>query len=199
METNLEVIIGNIEETTADAIVNAANSVRIGGGGIDGAIHRAAGPKLAAACAEFPRNSRGEWCPTGEARVTKAFRISSAQYVIHTAGPNCSCGYAEARHAPLLASCYRAVIAAALENKCSTLAIPCISTGIFGFPMDRAVRIAVRTANEAIAGAPDFKVTFVIWAGDSKAAETKALYESEIAAIRQSGVTNGGEQAHDKG
>jgi O-acetyl-ADP-ribose deacetylase len=125
---------GNITKLAVDAIVNAANSSLLGGGGVDGAIHRAAGKELLAEC----RMLGG--CKTGQAKVTRGYNLP-ARHVIHTVGPT----YHTPGHAELLASCYRNSLAIARELQLGTIAFPAISTGVFGYPMREAARIAVRT------------------------------------------------------
>jgi O-acetyl-ADP-ribose deacetylase len=141
----LEARIGDITTLAVDAIVNAANPSLLGGGGVDGAIHRAAGPELLEAC----RKLGG--CPTGEARITPGFRLP-ARYVIHAVGPVWRGG--TAGEAELLASCYRSSIAAALGHGLSTLAFPAISCGAYGYPAPQAVGIAVRVCADALARHP---------------------------------------------
>ncbi len=135
----ISVCIGDITQQAVDAIVNAANSSLLGGGGVDGAIHRAAGPELTAHCATLGG------CPTGEARITPGFRLP-ARYVIHTVGPLWRGGrHGEAEH---LAACYRNSLKLAAEHDVRTIAFPAISCGIYGYPAEEAMRIAVATCRE---------------------------------------------------
>ncbi len=134
-ENRLSVVEGDITGQAVDAIVNAANTTLLGGGGVDGAIHRAAGPQLLEAC----RPLGG--CATGQAKITPGFRLK-ARWVIHTVGPVWHGG--TRGEDELLASCYRSSLALAAQHGIRTLAFPSISTGAYGFPMDRAAQIAVR-------------------------------------------------------
>ena len=137
----VEVVRADITTLDVDAIVNAANERMLGGGGVDGAIHRAAGPELLAACRRVPEVRPGVRCPTGEARLTPGFQLA-ARYVIHTVGPVWRGG--SHGEADLLASCYRNALALARETAVRSIAFPAISCGIYGYPIDDAATIAVR-------------------------------------------------------
>jgi len=151
----IEIIQGNIVEQAVDAIVNAANETLLGGGGVDGAIHRAAGPELLAEC----RRIGG--CPTGEARITQGYRLK-ARHVIHTVGPIWRGG--SAREAELLTNCYRSVFALAAAHRLRSLAFPAISTGVYGYPLEAATRIALAEARAQ----PGFeRLVFVCFGGEA--------------------------------
>ncbi len=138
-KTKVEIIKGDITRLAVDAIVNAANTRLRGGGGVDGAIHRAGGPKILEECKKY------DGCPTGQAVHTTAGNMPS-KWVIHTVGPIWSGG--DKREDDLLASCYRNSLLKALELKARTVAFPSISTGVYGFPFHRACRIALETIEE---------------------------------------------------
>ncbi len=135
----IEAVKGDITEEAVDAVVNAANQSLLGGGGVDGAIHRAAGPELLAACRELGG------CPTGDARATPGFRLP-ARWVIHAVGPRWRGG--KAGEADLLASCYRRSLEIADELGARSVAFPAISTGVYGYPREEAADIAVATLRE---------------------------------------------------
>lgn len=137
--SRISLVQGDITRMETDAIVNAANTTLLGGGGVDGAIHRAAGPELLEAC----RKLNG--CPTGEARITSGFRLP-AKWVIHTPGPVWHGGVSGEKE--LLASCYRNSLQLAAEYKCKSIAFPNISTGVYRFPKELAAKIAIETVSD---------------------------------------------------
>jgi O-acetyl-ADP-ribose deacetylase (regulator of RNase III) len=149
---NIDIQTGDITRLDVDAIVNAANTTLLGGGGVDGAIHRAAGPRLLQACRAIPEVSPGVRCPTGEVRITPGFDLP-ARYVIHTAGPVWHGG--DNGEPALLASCYRQSMILATEYDLSSLAFPAISCGIYGYPPELAARVALRSLLDAPAGGPE--------------------------------------------
>ena len=158
LRDRIEVVEGDITKQAVDAIVNAANTTLLGGGGVDGAIHRAAGPELLAEC----RTLGG--CATGQAKLTKGYRLP-AKWVIHTVGPV----WHDGRHGEddLLASCYRSSLALAERQGIRTLAFPSISTGAYGFPMDRAARIAVRETRAFLERNASVEQVRLVWFGQN--------------------------------
>ena len=160
--------LGDITQVRADAIVNAANTTLLGGGGVDGAIHRAAGPELLSEC----RTLHG--CETGKAKITRGYRLP-AKYVLHTPGPIWHGGDRGERE--LLASCYRSCLELALEYGCRTVAFPSISTGVYRFPLDQAAPIAVRTVRDFLSDHPGAfdQVTFVCFDQFTQDAYDRAL------------------------
>jgi O-acetyl-ADP-ribose deacetylase (regulator of RNase III) len=148
---SIEVVEGDITNLEVDAIVNAANERMLGGGGVDGAIHRAAGPKLLEECKRVSEIRPGIRCPTGEARITSGHELP-AKHVIHTVGPVWHGGtHGEDE---LLASCYRNSLELAKAHLLKSIAFPAISTGVYGFPIDRAAKIAVKTVREFLQANP---------------------------------------------
>jgi O-acetyl-ADP-ribose deacetylase len=164
----LKVIVADITTLKLDAIVNAANESLLGGGGVDGAIHRAAGPELLEEC----RRIGG--CPTGEARITRGYRLP-ARHVIHTVGPVWRGG--SHREKELLASAYRSSLDLALKHSLRTIAFPAISTGVYAFPAGAAAEIAVRTVNEVATLNPDAfeEIVFCCFSEGSAARHRAAL------------------------
>ncbi len=167
----IELVLGNIVLEEVDAIVNAANSGLIGGGGVDGAIHRAGGPRILEECkAIVARQGR---CATGRAVVTGAGNLK-AKYVIHAVGPRY--GRDPAGEAELLASAYREAMRLAAEAGCSTIAFPAISTGAYGYPLDEAASVAIRTIRSALEQAPTIRrVRFVLFDQEALRAFERAL------------------------
>lgn len=168
----IEVVEADITTLRVDAIVNAANQRMLGGGGVDGAIHRAAGPRLLEACRAVPEVRPGVRCPTGEARITAGFNLP-ARFVIHTVGPVWSGGSADEE--ALLDSCYRGSLRLAAEHGVRSIAFPAISTGAYGFPVERAAKVAIRAVRAELAKIPAVERVFLVCFGT---ASTRAFREA---------------------
>lgn len=171
MPATLHVVQADITTLTLDAIVNAANPSLLGGSGVDGAIHRAAGPELLAECRLLGS------CPTGDARITKGYRLP-ARFVIHTVGPVWRGG--DQGESDLLASCYRRSIKVAAHHGIRTLAFPCISTGAYGYPVEPAARIAIATVRAATYVFTDMQeITFCCHSDADRAVYARLLDQME--------------------
>ena len=153
MKTRIEIVQGDITKQSVDAIANAANTSLLGGGGVDGAIHRAAGPELLAEC----RTLHG--CKTGEAKITKGYRLP-AKYVLHTPGPVWHGG--KSGEEGLLKSCYVSCLRLASENGCRTVAFPSISTGVYHFPLEKASRIAIDAIADYLEEHPEIELVRMV-------------------------------------
>ena len=167
MKNRIEIIQGDITKQAVDAIVNAANCSLLGGGGVDGAIHRAAGPELLAEC----RTLNG--CKTGEAKITKGYKLP-AKYVIHTPGPVWHGG--SKGEAELLKSCYLNCLALASENGCKTVDFPSISTGVYHFPLEKASGIAIDAIAEYLSAHPELERVRMVCFDE----RTKGYYEDAL-------------------
>jgi O-acetyl-ADP-ribose deacetylase (regulator of RNase III) len=169
----IELVGGDITRQEVDAIVNAANSGLMGGGGVDGAIHRAGGPSILEECkAIVARQGR---CPTGGAVITGGGKLK-ARYVIHAVGPRY--GRNPAKEAELLESAHRESVRLAVENGCTSVAFPAISTGAYGYPLEDAAPVALRAVRDAVANAPSIRlVRFVLFGDEALRAFEKALDE----------------------
>ena len=166
----IQIIQGDITKQAVDAIVNAANCSLLGGGGVDGAIHRAAGPELLAEC----RSLNG--CATGQAKITKGYRLP-AKYVIHTPGPVWHGG--SRGEAELLASCYHSCLTLAREHGCKTVDFPSISTGVYHFPLEQAAEIAISTIAEFLETAQELQQVRMVCFDE----RTKAHYDRALARL----------------
>lgn len=153
----IRLVKGDITKLEVDAIVNAANETLLGGCGVDGAIHRAAGRDLFKACLAIQEIKPGVRCLTGEAKITPGFNLP-AKYIIHTVGPVFING--EQGEDWSLTKCYKNSLALAVENNCKSIAFPCISTGVYGFPQQKAAEIAVREVKYFLNEHPDVDVVF---------------------------------------
>lgn len=171
---SIEVIQGDITTMSVDAIVNAANERMLGGGGVDGAIHRAAGPQLLEACRAVPEIRPGVRCPTGQARLTPGFKLL-AKYVIHTVGPVYHDG--KGGEPQLLAACYENSLLLAEDHNLNSIAFPAISCGVFGYPLDDAAAVAIGAIKKTLERTESIqRVVFVCFADDA--------YEAFLAANR---------------
>lgn len=159
----VEIVTADITTLAVDAIVNAANEALLGGGGVDGAIHRAAGPELLAACRALPEVAPGVRCPVGESRITKGFRLP-ARHVIHTVGPVWRGG--DAGEPAQLASCYTSALALADEHGLASIAFPAISCGVFGYPPERAAAVARGAIERCVAAGTDVERILLVAFGD---------------------------------
>lgn len=169
MSMVVEVLRGDLTRQAVDAIVNAANERMLGGGGVDGAVHRAAGPGLLQACREIPEVREGVRCPTGEARITPGFRLV-ARHVIHAVGPIYR---GHPRDAELLASAFRSSLELAVAHSLDSIAFPAISCGVYGYPLDDAAAVARQVTEERAWAMRE--VRFVLFSEDVLAAWKRAF------------------------
>lgn len=157
IKNRIEILKGDITKIAVDAIVNAANSSLLGGGGVDGAIHRAGGSAILDDCKKIIAKQGG--CKTGEAVITTAGNLN-ATFVIHTVGPVWNNG--QKNEAQKLANCYKSSLLLAVDNDCKTIAFPCISTGIYGYPIHEAAKIAVNTVSDFILNSIKIEKVFFV-------------------------------------
>jgi O-acetyl-ADP-ribose deacetylase (regulator of RNase III) len=164
--------VGDITRESVDAIVNAANSALLGGGGVDGAIHRAGGPEILEACRRIRATTHPKGLSPGEAVITTAGRLP-ARFVIHTVGP--IYGEHGGEEARLLAACYRSSIALAASHALETIAFPAISTGVYGYPKDAAARVSLAAIEEALAAHPGIQEVRLVFFSEADARYVKPL------------------------
>ncbi|GAB4823419.1 hypothetical protein N2152v2_010465 [Parachlorella kessleri] len=180
-QTRLVLQKGDLTRYGGDAIVNAANERMLGGGGVDGAIHRAAGPRLLEECRKVPEVRPGVRCPTGEARITPGANLP-ARFVIHTVGPVYSSDQASA---PLLASAYRSSLRLANEKGIKTIAFPAISCGVFGYPYHKAAKIAIDVSKEEAGSLAEVQFVLFqdelldVWRQEAEAASLERIQDDE--------------------
>jgi len=172
-KTRLILTVGDITKQNTDAIVNAANSSLMGGGGVDGAIHRAGGPKIHEECLEIVKRQGG--CPTGEAVITSGGNLP-ARYVIHTVGPIWHGGNRD--EPELLANCYKNSLKLAVENSLKTISFPSISTGAYDYPIDEAAKVALKTVKEFLENDSSLKEVYFVLFNES-------IYKSYESAIEE--------------
>lgn len=173
-QNTIEAIKGDITKIKADAIVNAANTSLLGGGGVDGAIHRAGGSEILEECRRIVARQGG--CKTGEAVITSAGKLE-AKFVIHTVGPVWNGG--NENEAEKLASCYKNSLRLAVENGCQTIAFPAISTGVYGYPLNDAAKVAVQTVKDFITESDQPKKIIFVCFGDDNYKAIKSFIEAD--------------------
>lgn len=166
LKGRVQVLVGDLTRQQVDAIVNAANSSLLGGGGVDGAIHRAGGPEILRACRAIRRTTWPTGLPTGEAVITTGGNLP-ARHVIHTVGP--VYGESEGRDAELLASCYERSLEVAAEHSLQTMAFPAISTGVFHYPKDKAARVASRSIGKFLRNPATIREVRLVFFGEADA------------------------------
>ncbi len=171
MNSKIEIVKGDITTINVDAIVNAANSTLLGGGGVDGAIHRAAGPKLLEECKKL------KGCPTGEAKITQGYRLP-ANYVIHTVGPVWKGG--NMNEEEMLKNCYHNSLKIAVENNVKTIAFPSISTGVYSFPFKRACRIALMTVNKFLEKNESIEKVILVCFNESDFQKYNVIFDADM-------------------